>query len=266
MKISGVMPLRNAVQLGYPFELAIRSLRPLCDEVVVLVDPTSEDDTLARVRTLSPDVLVESAWDMTNHDGRASEIAKQTEKVCAAASGDWIFSLQADELLHEQDITTLRECVTLAERQGVSGIEMTRLYFFGGLTRYRSNWTVPLLRLHRRHFWVPDPCSGAMQFIPATSGERKVALVDVFIYHYSRVGDSEMVARRVRNLDLFYHASGDVAAADAVLDYEFSLRKLDTYVVGHAAEVDGDAALLPFSIERHPAGVREYFHQAARRA
>lgn len=102
MRISGVMPLRNAVRLGYPFDLAVGSLQRLCAEVVVLVDPTSEDDTVKRVRALGPDRIVESVWDMGNHAGHVhGEIAKQTTVACTAVMGDWISSLQADEVLHE---------------------------------------------------------------------------------------------------------------------------------------------------------------------
>ena len=87
MKLSGILPLRNGVSLGYPFDLAIRSLQRLCDEVVVSVDPTGDDGTLERVTAMDVRVI-ESRWDMTNHrahDGVSSEIAKQTAIAVAAA-------------------------------------------------------------------------------------------------------------------------------------------------------------------------------------
>lgn len=257
MTISGIMPLRNAVKLGYPFELAIRSLRPLCDEVVVLVDPTSEDDTLERVKALSPDRIVESAWDMTNHAGHVhGEIAKQTARACEAASGDWILSLQADEVLHEGEVGLLREAMARAEREGRTGIEMKRLYFYGDLGHIRDDWTVWLLRLFRKGHWAADPVSGAMQFIAATEGERRMH-GPARIYHYSRVGDPMEVARRVRNLDLFYHLPATVGEVEEPYDFT-KTRKLDTYVKGHVAEVDPAATLTPFT-GTHPAGVREHF-------
>jgi hypothetical protein len=254
--LSGVMPLRNVVRLGYPVELALRSLRLFCDELVVLVDPTSDDDTYLATQRAGADRIVESVWDMDNHNGQDEEIARQTGVVCAVASGDWVLSLQADEVLHEKNRSLVRDAIAQAEAEGVTCLEMVRLYFFGDLSHYRGNWTVPLRRLYRNGHWKPDPMSGAMQFLPVGESE-PLGGVDALIYHYSRVGDPMSIARRVRNLDLFYHQPETVAAD--VPPYDFSLRKLDTYVVGHVPEPDPDARLLPFAIEDHPAGVREHF-------
>lgn len=259
MKISGVLPLRNGVKFGYPFELAIRSLRQLCDEVVVLVDPTSEDESLARVRAHAPDVLVESVWDMTNHDGhRSGEIARQTAIALGRASGDWVLSLQADEVLHEGEVGVVKEEVDRAGRQGVTALDMIRWYFFGSLTKYRDNWTVPLPRLFKRGCWHPDPQSGAMYFLPASDLERR-APSGAGIYHYSRVGDPVVIARRVRNLDGFYHPPQRLVPEVEVTPYTFDLRRLDTYVDGHKDEPDEAARLLPFPLDKHPAAVLEFF-------
>jgi len=264
VKISGVMPLRNAVKLWYPFELAIRSLRPICDEVVVLVDPTSEDDSLARVRALAGEfrdfTVIESVWNMDNHKGFGeSEIAKQTSIVCEAAGGDWIFSLQADEVLHEAEAESTRAACTTADADGVSALSLSRLYFYGGLTTYRDNWTVPCLRLFRRGKWVPDRFSGGMQFVPVSDAERS-RLITSRIFHYSRVGDPAIVARRVRNLDTFYHEPAKVKAEEDIAPYTFDqLRKLDTYVEEHVTEADDDAKLCPFPLEGHPRAAIAHF-------
>ncbi|MBM3912615.1 MAG: glycosyltransferase family 2 protein, partial [Sphingomonadales bacterium] len=45
MKVSGFTFIRNAVLLDYPILEAIRSILPLCDEIVVAVGK-SEDETL----------------------------------------------------------------------------------------------------------------------------------------------------------------------------------------------------------------------------
>ena len=51
MKISGFTFIRNGNEIGYPFVPAIRSLLPLCDEVIVNV-PRSTDGTLESVRAI----------------------------------------------------------------------------------------------------------------------------------------------------------------------------------------------------------------------
>lgn len=260
MTITGIMPLRNAVKLGYPFELAVRSLARLCDETIIGVDPTSEDDTMKRVASLAPSRIVESAWDMTNHRGHKgeSEIARQTAILCDEARGDWIFSLQADELIHERDVATIRLLVDWASSTNVvTGLEFPR-YYFWGLDRMRENWTVSLLRLFKRGCWQPDGFSGAMQFVPVDNQARRVC-DGAGIYHYSRVGDPRLIAQRVRNLDTFYHDPKLVADADSIAPYAFEPRKLDTYVIGYRAEPDPDAGLVPFPLHAHPEGVLEHF-------
>lgn len=258
MKISGVMPLRNAVKLGYPFELAIRSLRPLCDEVVVLVDPTSEDDTLARVRALTPDVIVESAWDTENHAGHVNcEITIQTRKAIAATTGDWIFSLQADEMLHESEIDQIRWEIEEADRHGITGIEFLRIYFYRTLTQVRVDWSIWMVRLFMQDRWKPD-VDGAMRFDPCAANERRMPSA-AKIYHYSRVGDPHLIAERVRNLDRFFHAPETVQSGD-LPTYDFStLRRLDTYVIDAPTEIAENALLIPFPVERHPHAVQEHF-------
>ena len=50
-KVSGFTIVRNAVKLDFPLEASIRSILPLCDEVVVNVG-RSEDATLDLVRAI----------------------------------------------------------------------------------------------------------------------------------------------------------------------------------------------------------------------
>lgn len=260
MRISGVMPLRNASKLGYPLELAIKSLRPLCDEVVILVDPASEDDTMERVRALAPDKIVESVWDMSNHRGHTNcEITVQTRKVCDAATGDWVMSLQADEILHEDEVADLRAHAQRAEAVGLTATTLWRAYFYGSLDRIRLDWSQHLTRLFKRGCWQPD-VDGAMKFEPVGE-QREPGSSGAIIYHYSRIGDPKLIAERVRNLDGFFHEPSKITEGDLPA-YDFStLRKLDTYVKDAKIEVDGDADLAPFPIDKHPHGVRELFGQ-----
>lgn len=291
MKISGIIPLRNAVKLGYPFELAIRSMALLCDEIVVLVDPAGEDDTLRSILAIGQDLdgwdmiwngrdgrrigrllcfdppstgklvqVVCSSWDMTNHHGHTNcEISVQTAKALEHATGDWVLSLQADEVLHEAEIEPLRKVIEIADLKGITGIELQRLYFYGSLEKVREDWTLWLLRLFKRGCWKPD-VDGAMRFDP-TGSQVRMRTDAARMFHYSRIGDPQQIADRVRNLDRFFHAPEKVKDGE-LPPYDFSeLRKLDTYVVGHEAETDSAARLVTFPIERHPQAAIEYFKQ-----
>ena len=69
IKVSGFTIVRNAIKLDFPVEASIRSLLPVCDEVVVNVG-RSEDETLALVRAIGdPKIrIVETEWDMSRRN------------------------------------------------------------------------------------------------------------------------------------------------------------------------------------------------------
>lgn len=271
MKISGLMILRNAVKLGYPFRLAIESMRPLCDDIVISWDPTSEDETGSQVwdivrsgsmsTAMQPATqfrVMESEWDMTNHRGHSNcEISIQTAQALEGATGDWVLSLQADEVLHEAEIAPLRKVIEIADSKGITGIELQRLYFYGSLEKVREDWTLWLLRLFKRGCWKPD-VDGAMRFDPIGQ-QIRMRTEAARMFHYSRIGDPQQIADRVRNLDRFFHAPEKVKDGE-LPPYDFkALRKLDTYVVGHESEAEPAARLMNFPIECHPKAALEYF-------
>ena len=101
VKISGFTFIRNGVDLGYPFIPSIRSLLPLCDEIIVNV-PRSADNTLAMVRAMGDPKIhcIESEWDeKLRKDGLA--LSHHTNLALRECSGDWCVYVQGDEVLHE---------------------------------------------------------------------------------------------------------------------------------------------------------------------
>ena len=263
--ITGTMILRNAVKLDYPFEVAIRSLQRVADRVLVSVDPTSEDDTMERVRALGVEVF-ESVWDLENPQGRnksgvyvGAATARQTRILCSQVKEGWNLSLQADEVLHEKDVDEIRQAV---ESERHTGYQLSRLYFFGRLTWMRDNWTVPILRLFRHDCWGPDPHSGAMTFVPV--GSQSSTRLEAAIYHYSRVGDAGSISRRVRNLDGLYHVADELVPVEEVPGYTFDLHMLDNAGLKNVSPVqDARARLVPFSADAHPEDAREHYKNYA---
>jgi hypothetical protein len=132
VSVWGFTFVRDGVRLGYPFEPSLRSLLALCDRVVVNVG-VSDDDTLARVRALDDGRLeiFESTWDeQLRRGGRI--LAQQTDLALARCQGDWCVYLQADELLHEDDLPALRAAMVAADaRPDVDGLLLRYLHFYG---------------------------------------------------------------------------------------------------------------------------------------
>ncbi|HEX8609410.1 MAG TPA: glycosyltransferase family 2 protein, partial [Pedobacter sp.] len=69
MKVTGFSFIKNAVKFQYPIVEAIRSILPLCDEVVVAVGK-SVDNTRELVASIDPRIrIIDTDWDETLKDG-----------------------------------------------------------------------------------------------------------------------------------------------------------------------------------------------------
>ena len=88
MKISGFTIIRNAVKYDFPVVESIRSILPLCDEVIVSIG-NSEDATLELIKSIdSPKIkIIESVWDDSIRKGGLL-LAKETNKAFDAVSAD----------------------------------------------------------------------------------------------------------------------------------------------------------------------------------
>lgn len=132
MRVSGFTFVRDAVRLGYPVVPSIRSLLPLCDELVVNVG-VSSDETLALVRGVGDPKLriVENRWDDAKTE-RGAVLAEQTDLAIAACSGDVCVYLQADEVLHEDDHPALRDALARLHREDrLEGLVFDWIHFYG---------------------------------------------------------------------------------------------------------------------------------------
>src|ERR687895_1641443 len=99
LPISGFTLVRNAIKLDFPVVPSIRSILPICDEIVVNVGH-SEDGTLDLVRSISdPRIrIIETEWDMSQ---RNSVLGLETHRAMRACQYPWGIYIQADEVLHE---------------------------------------------------------------------------------------------------------------------------------------------------------------------
>ena len=134
MKVCGFTIVRNAIRFDYPALESIQSLLPLVDEMLVSVGD-SEDDTLALIQSIdSPKIrIIRSTWDDSLREG-GRVLAEETNKALAAIGPefDWCFYLQADEILHERWIPSLKQAMEEnAGNQEVQGLLFDYLHFYG---------------------------------------------------------------------------------------------------------------------------------------
>jgi hypothetical protein len=133
MKISGFTFTRNATKLYYPVKAAIQSVLPIVDEFVVALGDCDPDDTTEQeIRSIGSDKIkiLNTPWDMNNFS-RGMEYARQTNLAKKACTGDWLFYIQGDEVLHEKYYPEV----------------------VGACQRYRDNPEVEGFLFNYKHFW-----------------------------------------------------------------------------------------------------------------
>jgi hypothetical protein len=163
MNISGFTVIRNGVSLGYPFVESILSLLPLCDELVIS-EGYSEDETyswLERLQKRYPEKirLYQERWPGEMPGGQAiGEMQTRTLKKCR---GRWVYLLQADEIMPQENIPYLQELCSprrpiehLIGRRRFNSYNVDFAHIIDGFQRYDPNpgyrWAIRLARNRSR--------------------------------------------------------------------------------------------------------------------
>ncbi|HWA15323.1 MAG TPA: glycosyltransferase [Gemmatimonadales bacterium] len=128
MRVVGCSLVANAISLDFPIVEAIRSILPLCDEVIVNVGP-SDDDTRALVESIGDPRLriIDGTWDRTLG---SAVLAVETQRCLAAAHGDWAVYIQADEIADPAGLGALRAAM-LDSTPDTEGLLVDFVHFYG---------------------------------------------------------------------------------------------------------------------------------------
>jgi len=210
MKVCGFSFVRNGVKFDYPFEEAIRSILPLCDDVVVAVG-NSDDNTLKRVKAIDPKVkVIETIWDDSLREG-GQVLASETNKAFQAIpiEYDWAFYIQGDEVIHEQYLQTIYKAMEdNLNNQKVDGLLFNYTHFFGsyefvGLTYSWYRREVRVIRNRKDIFSYRD----AQGFRKSPNEKLRVKLIDAKVFHYGYV--KEPVALQLKQTSMIKHYHDD---------------------------------------------------------
>jgi hypothetical protein len=208
MKVCGFTIIRNAVKLDYPVVEAIRSILPLCDEIVVAVGK-SEDNTLDLVRAIDPRVRVsETVWDDTQRQG-GRVLALETDKAFAAIpdDADWCFYIQADEVLHEKYLPAVKQAMeTHLRDRRVDGLLFNYRHFYGSFDYVGDSWKwyrreIRIIRKDNQIFSYRD----AQGFRKRPNQKLRVKLIPADIYHYGWVREPKAMRRKQEAFSSLYH-------------------------------------------------------------
>lgn len=236
--ISGFTVIRNARMMGYPVVQSIRSILPIVDEFVVGVGQ-SDDDTHALIESIGdPKIRIfDSKWD-TNKQKGGYILAEKTNEALDLCRGEWCFYLQADEVVHEDDLPRIRAtCERYRDDTRVEGLLMKYVHFYGSYSVIATarNWYRQEVRIIRRSAH-PRSVGDAQSFL---IGSRKVSVKwsDGTVLHYGHVKPPHLMAQKHVLMSRWYHGE---YREDAFRDFEYK-------------QMYG---LRPF-IGKHPAVMRE---------
>lgn len=209
MRISGLTIARRVVDLKYPFEESLRSLLPLVDELIVNVGDDDEETWEAVQKLADPKIIAfRSVWDLTKRDGLA--LSEETNKALAKCGGDWAVYLQADEVLHEDDLPALRAAMQANLTTGVEAFSLLYYHFYGSFDLYQDDprrWyrrATRIVRLGQGIVSAGDACAFLCQDREAWRQPRRRRL-GARVYHYGHVRPPHERLRKQRNLERMYH-------------------------------------------------------------
>jgi len=230
VRVSGFTFVRNGTLLGYPFVESIRSILPIVDEFVVNVG-RSEDDTLDRVRQIGdPKIrIVESVW---NEGMRDQGFVYGQQKMIAHfnCTGDWAFYLEGDEVVHEQDLPTIRRAMEqYLDDSDIEALAFDYHHFYGtpGQVVNSPRWCRQAVRIVRNTIRVTSP--GGL-FVTVLDRYRKgryprAARVGVPIYHYGHCRSVTQMKEKMRHVSRYWGedppAFGDYGRIDPTVLHRF---------------------------------------------
>lgn len=207
MKISGFTFIRNGIALGYPFVPAIRSLLPLCDEIIVNV-PRSTDETLAAVKAIGDPKLkiIETEWDDNARTGGLA-LSHHTNLALERCTGDWCVYIQGDEVLHEDTVPAMRRAMERElDNPAVQGFIVDYTHFYGS---YRTQtcglgWYDREVRVVRRDKKIRSS-SDAQSFRTTEDKKLDVKKSGGHYLHYGHARHPEMARERLRDFSRLWH-------------------------------------------------------------
>ncbi|MBP2682130.1 MAG: hypothetical protein H6Q83_202 [Deltaproteobacteria bacterium] len=230
MRVSGFTIVRNAIALEYPLVESILSILPIVDEYIVLVG-RSEDGTLDLVRSIgSPKIrIVENEWkDSVQKSGFF--FRDLTNLALQECTGDWAFYLQADEVIHEDDLPELQRL--MRENLGnpvIRAIQLRYRHFYGDyrtMNPYFYRKAIRIIRNNGQLVSTADACGFALKGDPTGQNlqdgpPENFLKTRIFIHHYSWVKNPEKCRTKLNTMLKHYH--GDKAPVYERFDYDLTM-------------------------------------------
>lgn len=204
--LGGSVFVRNAVKYDYCIAEAIESLSECCDKVAVL-EVESEDGTLELLqdtasRLSNVEVHQGGEWECADNYLRLSILANLAK---SRLDTDWHFMLQADEVIHEDSFSYIRQAIESKQFESYT-VRRFNLYMdFDHCVRLDSakkpvsDTIVRLAKLKYEAYSDAESLAG---------GNCNGSFVDkIVIFHYGFVRDRRVMVDKVIDMQRWFHGS-----------------------------------------------------------
>jgi glycosyltransferase involved in cell wall biosynthesis len=213
MTVSGFTFLRNPIKLGYPFTASIRSILPIVDEFVVALGP-SVDGTEAALREMNePKIrIIQTRWNegiRSDYSVKGFVYGQQKSVALFNCTGDWAFYLEADEVVHEDDLPKIQSAMkTHLNNPRVEALAFDYLHFYGNANTYAwsPRWYRTEARIIRNTIpaWGPE----GLFFVVLEKHKKgrypRAAHTGATIYHYGWVRSEQEMNLKLDSVEKYW--------------------------------------------------------------
>ena len=245
MKVSGFTFLRNAKELSFPFIQSIRSILPICDEFVIALGK-GRDNTEGLIRDMNdPKIkIIHTEWN-THMKSKGYTYAQQKMIAQFACSGQWLFYLEGDEIVHEDSLSDIKKTMLkYKDDEDVEVLVFDYYHFYGNTNTYLESpaWYKQAPRIIKASVRSYAPDGLYWLVLDEKKSNRKTRypkakLLNTYMYHYGWVRPESAM---VEKLDQVANCWGDEEGVD--LKYK-----------------DIDSSILREFIGSHPNVVKGFF-------
>jgi hypothetical protein len=212
--VSGIFFIKHGISLDYPVVESIKSIEPLCDEIILnvgfsdsnLKDDDGTYDMLRGVFTHKKFVFLKSFWD-PQIASRGTILSQQTNISLAKAKGKICQYIQGDEVVHEDDLSEIHNAIIHMERNPqIEGLIYKYLHFYGSPDFVRETRSV-----YRREVRTIRNNMGIRSYLDAQgfrhSDDSKLSCQELSarIFHYGWAREEQLMKKKIHAMDQLYH-------------------------------------------------------------
>ncbi|WP_116964608.1 glycosyltransferase [Fastidiosibacter lacustris] len=239
MKLSGFTFLRNAEELCFPYVQSILSILPICDEFIIALGKSQDKspDILYQLTKDNPKIkIIETIW---NEHMQVKGYTYAQQKMIAqfACTGDWLFYLEGDEIVHEKDLDDIQKALQQYKNDPeVEALAFRYYHFYGNTNTYLASPTwyryAPRVIKASVRSYAPD---GLYWLVldPKKSNRigryPKAKLLDNYIYHYGWVRPESAMSKKISQVNKHWGKSEGFDSKYSDIDPKILMKFVGTH-------------------------------------